>query len=653
MSKFIFNWNAIAKLDPEFAKKYLTDVNKKLVSASPLRLQEEQDIREDAPITDVMGALEPRVKGVNEEELDIILEMHSVAETKQDRPHWNAQAFQRSHKNREDARYIPIPTSTDYSGRKTIPPTHQLLPPKQLLEIGSRITLISFKDRYLHYAVNDTKYRSAARTLIKTSLTTDDVKIRVVIAEYWCDPLKNISKDQKGAFRCITYNKQTHRLYYVARKSSDITTKKGKIIKRYKTLTRSIFLKTALLQTALFELNLTALRKFTGLVEEAVLKDVPDAIIPRFQLKPNTITGRVMIDNKGLYVMEGRAFILYKITLLQLQHKLGHKVDWFTPTIYENLQTIFPIGDIENPAIKRSIRRRQHILSKLRKKPTLKTFTRCLTGPGLGNLLKGILEIDTLPQNIFNSVLALEDPRMPKYIIHDLLHATANNDKSFIAETLNNTCYELYMQFLDYRIRVGIIPLVKSWAKFHRRTNQTPPWIIWRDLYNMAKRLQFGVNPNKFKSVEDVENLHNTFAEWLNRDRKVQVDYKNAVFLDFKSPDVEYSGFKFVQLRTAPELVEEGTSMHHCVGGYAPRCVAGHSIIFAMRKGGRSYVTIELSGHDLSLLQKYTIKDITVTSSAILEIIEQWHHDIRKIHAKDESNYKDQCQLYQQCMGRE
>jgi len=168
----------------------------------------------------------------------------------------------------------------------------------------------------------------------------------------------------------------------------------------------------------------------------------------------------------------------------------------------------------------------------------------------------------------------------------------------------------------------------------------------------MAKRLQFGVNPNKFKSVEDVENLHNTFAEWLNRDRKVQVDYKNAVFLDFKSPDVEYSGFKFVQLRTAPELVEEGTSMHHCVGGYAPRCVAGHSIIFAMRKGGRSYVTIELSGHDLSLLQKYTIKDITVTSSAILEIIEQWHHDIRKIHAKDESNYKDQCQLYQQCMGR-
>jgi hypothetical protein len=80
--------------------------------------------------------------------------------------------------------------------------------------------------------------------------------------------------------------------------------------------------------------------------------------------------------------------------------------------------------------------------------------------------------------------------------------------------------------------------------------------------------------------------------------------------------------------------------MHHCVGGYAPQCTRGDSIIVSMRKNGKGYVTIELKGEDLKLSQYYTLHDIVVTSKKALKIIEEWYKDVISLHTDDSVTYK-------------
>ena len=84
--------------------------------------------------------------------------------------------------------------------------------------------------------------------------------------------------------------------------------------------------------------------------------------------------------------------------------------------------------------------------------------------------------------------------------------------------------------------------------------------------------------------------------------------------------------------------------MHHCVGGYAYNCAEGTSIIFSMRKGDKSYITIEVSpkgGHEI--IQQYTLHDITVTSEKVLDIINRWRSDCVALHVKDTETYYDKC----------
>jgi len=122
-------------------------------------------------------------------------------------------------------------------------------------------------------------------------------------------------------------------------------------------------------------------------------------------------------------------------------------------------------------------------------------------------------------------------------------------------------------------------------------------------------------------------------------------NYAGVIFREFVIPEDEYSGFTFVQLRTTEELVNEGQTMHHCVGGYSHRCVDGHSIIFSMKKGDRGYVTIELDGTNIpyNIRQKYTIDDVQITSGFALELINKWLDDVRELHTEDKMTYAQEC----------
>jgi hypothetical protein len=54
------------------------------------------------------------------------------------------------------------------------------------------------------------------------------------------------------------------------------------------------------------------------------------------------------------------------------------------------------------------------------------------------------------------------------------------------------------------------------------------------------------------------------------------------------------AGFRFVPLRSAEELREEGDRMDHCVATYAAKAAAGACMIYSIRRGGKRVATMEI-----------------------------------------------------------
>lgn len=188
------------------------------------------------------------------------------------------------------------------------------------------------------------------------------------------------------------------------------------------------------------------------------------------------------------------------------------------------------------------------------------------------------------------------------------------------------------------------------WVKLCRRfveeyNGVLMDWITFRDMARMADRYHVRIRINKLKDPQDVKMLHDKLVEIQNRDDRAWREFKGKTIPFISHPTDEYDGFTFVFLDTAEKLVEEGKNMHHCVGGYTYQCMKGDSIIFSMRKGDRGYVTIELSGENLSIKQKYTIGDNTIENETFNGIINRWHTDMVKLHANDTNSYKRSCEI--------
>jgi hypothetical protein len=54
------------------------------------------------------------------------------------------------------------------------------------------------------------------------------------------------------------------------------------------------------------------------------------------------------------------------------------------------------------------------------------------------------------------------------------------------------------------------------------------------------------------------------------------------------------AGFRFLPLRSAEELREEGERMDHCVATYAAKAAAGACMIYSIRRGGKRVATMEI-----------------------------------------------------------
>lgn len=638
MNTYKFNWDVIAAVCPEY-KAYLT-----------------KQTMPEGPGLNRINYMSDRMVVENSEERDVLSEMcddsaftgsiledMDVEETDQESEEKNIHyELQSQYKNPSiGENYNPL----------------QLLPPKRFLETGStlRQTIDNSVGYGLEYRILHNKYKDHTRDLVKMKLSIDGDKIRLIHAKYWFDQRRGIASDRRGEFKCLVYNTRTHNLYFMSRQEHK-NLKTGSV--RYSNKVRGVLWSKDVLHMSLSCFGIQLVRNFIILLERAVRKDVPDIFIPENRA---TYRGTSMI-----HVPEsGNSYNVIKIIALIVQHKVGCRLDWMQPELIRNIHRLIYIREFENQLSKENMykgdeweerdrkaslevsNRVRKVVPTIRKYRSPKKLLKALCGKHYyGLLLKMVFIKNRMDEHDWINLMKLHgDNEFPKPLYHwlnELLKADDVNSEA-IAQVLN-----VIHRFSDRWTASRELGLIDQWVKLNRRfvVKDSKPmnWDLWRDTYNMANDLHIRLRPNKFNSAEEIREVHNKLAGFQRRNVREQIKYDNAVFEKFDIPDKEYEGFQFVQLKSAKDLVHEGTTMHHCVGGYSRHCVSGRSIIFSMRKDDRSYVTIELCGDTYAIRQQYTIHDNLVTSAKALGIIGRWHKDVLKMHEEDKILYTDLCQ---------
>lgn len=121
----------------------------------------------------------------------------------------------------------------------------------------------------------------------------------------------------------------------------------------------------------------------------------------------------------------------------------------------------------------------------------------------------------------------------------------------------------------------------------------------WEDYLRLARQLEYDLTEPTVAMPRDLQARHDAAAEIAKNNadetekkkyakRKKQLEKRFAFGMD---------GMKIVIPGSAREIVDEGQTLHHCVGGYAARHVAGSTTILFLRharRPERSFLTIEL-----------------------------------------------------------
>lgn len=635
-NEYIFDYNIVAQLDPDY-KKYLVDIK-------GLR---EESVQVDACCDDVPA----QDSGTEEQDNDVDAVI-SLVHGSRDRYSENSiMDMQLTGTAEIEGPMYILRQKYMHHKRPTKVNPLQLMPPTNVLAVYSKV----WTGENLCYKINKGRYRDPNQVdAARTRLRRVDGRIRLMKSSYWFDRKKNVMSERKELLRCLVYNTRTRLLYFW--KWEHKKTKRGRR-RFYRTVRTILFDKATLDQTLIC--NDTFGYKFVKMLSEAVRKDVPDAFVPELT-DPADLNKRSTNPIDSGPKKLGQNVFSYATILLMLQHRIGQRIDWLDRSSFEvicgasadsHFDTRFTgniDGSCENIVNARKSRRKRisKIVPSLRKHNNFTSLVRAMYGDHYKKILLKLLPSGLVAYRVHSVLELINKDTMPKVLYHWMVGVLGDpylSNKESILRSIVNTSIGIPVQSpVD-------IALISSWVKISKRFllgGSELSWHTWRDMHRMARELNIRIRPGKFANADDVQALHDKISDIRNRDKCVLREFANTEFEPFAHPDKEYDGFRFEFLNSAEKLIDEGTKMHHCVGGYANPCSQGACIIFSMRKGSTGYVTIEVTGSDKQyrIVQQYTISDYTVKNDEILATIQDWQKDLTEIHKDDDVTYYDTCQ---------
>ena len=168
--------------------------------------------------------------------------------------------------------------------------------------------------------------------------------------------------------------------------------------------------------------------------------------------------------------------------------------------------------------------------------------------------------------------------------------------------------------------------------------------IIWRDYLRMAREEGYDTTDDIVRFPKDLKARHDQLVEVRNqrKDDKRLEGYKKLDdrikerlpgMKDYFWEDREYM---IIPAGTCKELMDEGRTLHHCVGSsdtYMRKMADGVSWILFLRKKSelkKPYYTIEISLKDDHIIQFYSEYDRQPDKETINDVLNRYKRNIRK-----------------------
>lgn len=534
------------------------------------------------------------------------------------------------------------------------PSIPQLLPPNRFLKEGSEVWM--GENTFYHFhPYNSRDKDSHVSTISRYHYSYQLPFIRLLDTTYWFDRSKNTMSECKTHFKSWIYNTETRQIYLMKYKHDKL--KRGS---RYHSSVKKIF---NMLSEADWNGGNTPDQlkdKFLNSITQIVIKDIGEVVIPEpYEFEHGS-------ENK-VQKME--------LAVVLLQHRVGQPIHWLNYLFISNLwaimsdlhfydrvdgtlrtsETASDLGLMDSEKRESVVRKRNRkntvgkLIPNLQKSNHMRTAVKAVFGKYYSKFFVKLLNMLVIDKEFLSLwITCMCEGRIDKELYHWFVQSIGTNNASLVKRIINAIIPMLYSLMANHD---DVIPRSKSYIRTCKRLKEAdkgnqchiPSWHMWNDMYNMADQLNIRIRPNKLTEASIVT-VHNKLSDIISRDKDIIRKYQDVIFDEFISPDKDYDGFHFIQLRTAEALRHEGIVMHHCVGGFAYNCAEGTSIIFSMRKDDKSYITIELSPKGShAILQQYTLHDITVTNDKVLDLINRWHSDCADLHVKDTETYYDRC----------
>lgn len=149
-------------------------------------------------------------------------------------------------------------------------------------------------------------------------------------------------------------------------------------------------------------------------------------------------------------------------------------------------------------------------------------------------------------------------------------------------------------RFLAYMQAQAELLAAESWTMDRLVT-------LYRDYLSMCREAGYDRNRRSVLFPKDCRAAHDAVqrhCQWLHT-QKMRENFAQAYLAVGKKICYQRKGLQIVCPATPEDLVQEGKSLHHCVGGYAERVAKGQCLILFLRhteEPEKPFYTIEVSG---------------------------------------------------------
>lgn len=183
----------------------------------------------------------------------------------------------------------------------------------------------------------------------------------------------------------------------------------------------------------------------------------------------------------------------------------------------------------------------------------------------------------------------------------------------------------------------------------HKKSISTA-WENWRDYLNMSAELGYDLTDETVLFPSDMYAKHDAVAKELTlklerekkeRDAEERLSRKKRIEKWKEKYNFEINGYFIRVAENADEIILEGKTLKHCVGGYAERHMNGKTTILFLRRcetPEASLYTIEMQGNRLMQIHGYrNERDGAPSPGKVMKwLLEPWLDWIRRGSPRDE-----------------